>query len=168
MAPQLSGALLAQGLAAAQAIGDERSRAEALTGLASQLSGEAQATVLAQGLEAVQAIGDEWYRAKALSRLAPQLSGELLAQGLEAAQAIGDEWSRAKALSGLAPHLSSMTQVKVVMSELEQRRHANRRDLLHLIGQDKLFNREKLGLSEETMVAISRSIVAICTEWRWL
>ncbi|MCB0176089.1 MAG: hypothetical protein KDJ97_36665, partial [Anaerolineae bacterium] len=82
---------------------------------------------------------------------------------LEAAQAIS-----AEALTALAAHLPSMAQVEVVMSELERLRHANRRDLLYLIGQDKLFNREKLGLSEEIMVAISRSIVAICTEWRWL
>lgn len=166
--PYLSGeteeTVLAHALAAAQAIGEEEERAEALTGLAPHLSGE----LLVQALAAVQAIDDEEYRAKALSGLIPHLSGGLLNQALAATQAIGAGGDRARSLTALAPQLSSITQVEVVRTELEQFRHANRRDLLYLIGQDKLFNREKLGLSVETMTAVSRSIVDICTKWRWL
>jgi hypothetical protein len=91
-----------EGLAAAQAIGADMWRAQALAALAPQLSGE----LLREGLAAAQAIGADMSRAHVLTVLAPQLSSELLREGLAAAQAIGDDMSRAHVLTALAPQLS--------------------------------------------------------------
>ena len=64
LAPHLTGAAREQalqaGLAAAQAIADERYRAEALAALAPHLTGE----LLQAGLAAAQAIADERSRAR--------------------------------------------------------------------------------------------------------
>jgi hypothetical protein len=93
------------GLEAAQAIGSESSRAEALAALAPQLEGEPKAIALAQALQAAQAIGNEYARADVLAALVPQLEGALLVQALQATQAIRDESSRARALAALVPQL---------------------------------------------------------------
>jgi HEAT repeat protein len=61
--------VLAQALAAAQAIADEEGRAEALAVLAGQLKGEQRHEVLAQALAAAQAIADEEGRARVLEAL---------------------------------------------------------------------------------------------------
>ena len=74
-------------------------RAEALTSLAPQLTGELKEQVLEAALAAAQAIKDEGYRAEVLTSLAPQLTGELKEQVLQllaAAQAIKDEGARAE------------------------------------------------------------------------
>ena len=101
---------LQQALAAAQAIGDERYRAQALAALAPQLTGEAHQQALAQALAASQAIADAGTRANALAALAPQLIGEArqqaLAQALAANQAVGDEGRLAEALAALASQLT--------------------------------------------------------------
>lgn len=62
--------MLTEALAATRAIRDERSRAEALAGLAAHLP----ADLLTEALAAARAIGDEWYRAQALAGLAPRLA----------------------------------------------------------------------------------------------
>ncbi|MGP0088975.1 MAG: AAA family ATPase [Xanthobacteraceae bacterium] len=94
--------LLEGALDAAKAIGNEYSRASALSGLAQYLTGEQ----IADALHAAKAIGNEDYRASALSGLAQYLTGEQIADALDAAKAIGDEYSRASALSGLAQYLT--------------------------------------------------------------
>ena len=86
--------VLQAALAAAQAIKDEGARAEALTSLAPQLTGELKEQALEAALPA-RGIKDERYRAEVLTSLAPQLTGELKEQVLQAAlaaaQAIEDE-----------------------------------------------------------------------------
>jgi hypothetical protein len=166
LAPHLTGEQLAEVLRAAQAIGEEGSRADALIGLAPHLTGEQ----LAEVLRAAQAIGDERSRAAVLTRLVPHLTGtaqaQALAEGLEAAQAIGKAWGNV--LAHLAPHLPSATVRDFVVTELGRFRRVNRSELLDLLSQEALFNRETLGLSAEAMAAISGSIIEVCGEWRWL
>ena len=93
--------VIAEALAAATAITDERSRAWALTALAEHLPPD----LLAQALTAATAITDDYVRVVALTGLAPHLLPDLLAQALAAATAITGEDARAWALTGLAEHL---------------------------------------------------------------
>ena len=126
----MTGELLAQALAASQAIGDERSRAEALAALAPQLTGEARQQALAQALAASQAIGEEGHRAEALAALAPQLTGEpqRLAAGAGRRAAIGAERSRAEALAALAPQLTGdlLAQALAASQAIGDERHRAR------------------------------------------
>jgi hypothetical protein len=96
-------AVVAEALAAATAITDERRRAWALTALAEHLPPD----LLAQALTAATAITDDYVRVVALTGLAPHLLPNLLAQALAVATAITDEDARAGALTGLAEHLPS-------------------------------------------------------------
>ncbi|MEH2333556.1 hypothetical protein [Nostoc sp.] len=98
--PNLQELALQKALAAARAIQDESSRADALSALAQKLP-----EVLPEALAAARAIQDESNRAKALSALAEKLPPELLPEALAAARAIQDESNRAKALSALAEKL---------------------------------------------------------------
>ncbi|MHC5598161.1 MAG: NB-ARC domain-containing protein [Nostoc sp.] len=129
--PNLQDLALQKALAAARAIQDENSRANALSALAEKLpdilpealaaaraiqseSDRAKALsalaeklpdILPEALAAARAIQNEEYRAKALSALADKLPPELLPEALAAARAIQDESDRAKALSALAEKL---------------------------------------------------------------
>jgi hypothetical protein len=96
-------AVIAEALAAATAITDERFRAWTLTGLAEYLPPD----LLAQALAAATAITDDYVRVVALTGLAPHLPPDLLAQALAAATAITDEDARAWALTDMAEHLPS-------------------------------------------------------------
>ncbi len=79
----------------------ERTRAEALSGLAPHLP----EPLKVETLQAARTIQGEEARAKALSGLAPHLPETLKGEALQAARVIRDEEARANALSGLAPHL---------------------------------------------------------------
>ncbi|MGQ9827888.1 MAG: hypothetical protein ACUVSW_08490, partial [Roseiflexus sp.] len=68
--PHLPAELLREALAAARAIGDEWTRAEALQWLAPHLPAE----LLREALAAARAIGNEQHRAEALAALAPRLA----------------------------------------------------------------------------------------------
>ena len=74
LAPQLRGDLLIPALAMAQAIEDERARAETLTRFAPRLTGELKEQVLEAALAAAQGIKSEISRAVVLSSLASQLT----------------------------------------------------------------------------------------------
>ena len=108
--PHLPVGLLPQALDAAQAIGSEQYRAEALIGLVPHLP----VGLLPQALAAAQDIEDEGNRADALTGLAPHLpelsKGQACQQALAAAQNIRDEWHRARALIGLVPHLPELSK----------------------------------------------------------
>jgi len=56
----------------------------------------------------------------------------------------------------------------LVVAELGRLRRADRSRLLHLLSQEALFQRERLGLSAEAMAVISDSIIKVCNGWRWL
>ena len=92
---------MAEALAAAKAIGDEWSRAQALGSLAPHLSPEQ----MTEALAAAKAISTEWSRAQALGSLAPHLSSQQIAEAFAAAKAIGDEGTRVRALGSLAPYV---------------------------------------------------------------
>jgi hypothetical protein len=94
-------AVVAEALAAATAITDERFRYWALTALAEHLPPE----LLGQALAAATGITDDYFRAWALTGLAPHLPPDLLAQALAAAATITHDYLRVEALTGLAPHL---------------------------------------------------------------
>nr|WP_242056970.1 NB-ARC domain-containing protein [Planktothrix sp. FACHB-1355] len=92
---------LQSALKAAQAIEDERYRADALSAIAPKLP----ETFLPEALKAAQAFEYERYRAEALIAIAPKLPESLLPEALKAAQAIEDERYRAYALIAIAPKL---------------------------------------------------------------
>ena len=105
LAPHLPADLMPQALAAAQDIGDEKHRAEVLTGLAPHLPEPSKGHAWQQALAAALAIENEWSRAEALTVLGPHLPMHLLPQALDAASYIGDGPNRTRVLTGLAPHL---------------------------------------------------------------
>jgi alkylhydroperoxidase/carboxymuconolactone decarboxylase family protein YurZ len=114
LAPYLSGSLMTEALDAARAIGDEDSRAQALTGLAPHVGQDQCRAVLTEALAAATAISRSTRslardgtpeRAERLAALAPYLPEDLLEQALTAAIGISHEDSRADALVGLVPHL---------------------------------------------------------------
>ena len=94
------------GLAAAMNIQDEGYRADALSALTSQLSGEAKERALQARLVIALNIQDEQSRANSLIALAPQLSKDLLETGLTAVRNIQNDHYRVDALAAFAPRLS--------------------------------------------------------------
>ena len=108
LAPTERDQALREALAAARAIGHERSRSRALAALAPHLT----APLLGEALEAARAIGDEGSsRSAALAALAPRLApterDQALREAVAAARAIEFEGSRSRALAALAPHLTA-------------------------------------------------------------
>jgi hypothetical protein len=97
--------LLIPAFAAAKAIGDKGSRAQALAALAPHLPPEQRQQALNEALAGAEDIHPQKYRARALAALAPQLPPDLLGEALAAAKAIGDPRERAVALAALAPRL---------------------------------------------------------------
>jgi hypothetical protein len=111
-------AVLARALAVAQAIMDNRQRANALAAVADRLPSEQRPAVLAQALAAAQAFMQEEWRwsdtpaeaAFILEEVSERLASdqsELLARVLAAAQRIPDERWRAWALRAVATRLPS-------------------------------------------------------------
>ena len=103
--------LLGEALEAARAIGDERSRSQALAALAAPPGrGPRLATerdqALREALEAARASEYQQYRSRALAALAPHLTEPLLREALEAARAIEFQVDRSQALAALAPRLA--------------------------------------------------------------
>jgi hypothetical protein len=98
-------AVLAEALAAARAVGDDRSRANAIAGVAKSLPQE----LLSEALAAARAIGEDEVRARTLAdvaeRLPPEERPRVLAEALAAARAVGDDRSRAHALTAVAGRL---------------------------------------------------------------
>jgi hypothetical protein len=115
LAPHLPADLLDRAVAVADAISDEASRAQALTGLAPHVAAEQRHAVLTRALTAATAvarragplISGDARRATALADLAPHLPADLLDRAVAVADAISDEASRAQALTGLAPHVAA-------------------------------------------------------------
>jgi len=105
LAPYLTPDLLRQALKAAQAIGDEWARSDALVGLLPRL---AELGRPGEALEAVWAIRPETTRSRTLAGLAPYLTPDLLGQALKAVQAIRPEGEQAWALAGLLPRLAEL------------------------------------------------------------
>jgi hypothetical protein len=95
-----------QGLEAATAIQNKRSRAETLVALARQLGGEQRELALGRALEAALSLADEHERIKALSTVASLLTGEKLECALEAALSLNDEVNRDVVLNALSGQLS--------------------------------------------------------------
>ncbi len=94
-------------LEAANSIGDEGDKAEALSALAPRLPESEQHEVLQLALKAANSL-EEGSKAEALSALAPQLpesATDLLQLALDSANSLGDEGDKAEALSALAPRL---------------------------------------------------------------
>ncbi len=110
----LPGTLLAEALAAASDIADEKYRAEALAALAPHLP----ETLLAEALAAASDIADEEYRTEALTGLAPHLPADqkaaAFAEALAAASDIANKQRRVKALAALAPHLPEALLAKAL------------------------------------------------------
>ncbi len=92
----------------------DRWRAEALTTLASQLTGE----VLREGLQVAQAISDENLRAETLITLAPHLTGQWLRESLTMAHAITSTEIRGPVLAALVPRLADEASTQVLRQEL--------------------------------------------------
>ena len=108
LAPLLPPGLLAQAVAAADAIATSGFRAEGLSVLAPYLPEPDRRPVLAQALAAADsanADGGTFSCDRALARLAPHLPPALLVAALAVAVAITSEYHRAEALAGLASHL---------------------------------------------------------------
>jgi NTP pyrophosphatase (non-canonical NTP hydrolase) len=99
ISPYLTPTLLTEALEITRGIGEEYSRAKALTGLAPHLP-----EILPEALATAREIRNEYYRAKALTGLAPHLP-EILPEALATAREIGHESNRARALTVLAPYL---------------------------------------------------------------
>src|SRR6266511_3925515 len=104
--PEERRAVLGEALGVARAIGDEESRVQALSELASDLPGE----LLDEALTVARTVGDEESRVGVLSALALRLPSSeerraVLGEALGVARAIGDEESRVQALSELASDL---------------------------------------------------------------
>jgi hypothetical protein len=126
LAPHLTGVAqeqaLHEALVAAQAIGNEETRARVLTDLVPHLTGVAQEQALHEALVAAQAIGNEETRARVLTDLVPHLTGvaqeQALREALSAAQAIGDEGTRADMLTYIAPHLTGVAQEQALREAL--------------------------------------------------
>ena len=95
--------LLAEALSAAYDITDGHARAQALAGLAPQLSEPERTKALADALSAALDITDEYNRAQALAGLAPHLSEPQLADALNAARDITDEDDRARSVGRVGP-----------------------------------------------------------------
>ncbi|MEE8566397.1 MAG: hypothetical protein V3S76_01500 [Candidatus Bipolaricaulota bacterium] len=102
LAPHLSEALLSEALAVVNAIGDDRSRAIGLAGLANYLPDDESIAVFQEALDAVQLISVEPERASALSDLAQYLSEVTLNQFLTAVNTIKDDFRKEMALDSLA------------------------------------------------------------------
>lgn len=111
------------GLAAAQAIWDEKSRVDALAALAPQLADDLRRVVLTEGLKTAREIKYAGIRAEALATLAPQLTSNLLTdelataweralmEELAAIRELPERWCggtspRTEALMVLAPYLT--------------------------------------------------------------
>jgi len=106
LAPYLTGELLQQGLALANTIANDLSRAEALAALASQLTGATREAVLHEVITGVLASEDWEFQARALVALAPQLAAEDCEVMLRVTLEINDGCCRADALTALAPRLA--------------------------------------------------------------
>ncbi len=78
---------MAEALAVARTIQNERGRAYTLSELAKRLSGEQQVKVLVEATEAARAIQDKDDRVRALSNLTKQLPVHLLNEALIAMRA---------------------------------------------------------------------------------
>lgn len=100
--------LLAEALAAARAITDEKDRAQVLNAVAEHLPANEARQVLDEVLAAACAIADEDDRAQTLRVVMERLptdAHDLLAGALAAASALGDEDKRAQVLSAVAERL---------------------------------------------------------------
>lgn len=87
--------------------------------------------------------------------------------------AIRDEWARALALAGLAERLEGAPDRERFLARLREgiahllldSRRGRRDTLLRILGQEGLFRPPIV--STETLAAIARHIIEICSEWRW-
>src|SRR5205823_442693 len=112
-----------QALNAALDIKDERSRADALIELASDLPEDPKAQVVQEALALTRKL-PEWDffespRAAIIARLAPHLTEPLKMEALETARAIGNREAQARALAGLVPYLPAELKAKVVQEALD-------------------------------------------------
>lgn len=105
-------------LATARLIANEGARAQVLSALALQLTGEAREQVLSEALAMARVIKYEKFRAEVLLVLAPQLTGESLREALLVARAIENEGLRVEVLSAMTPQLIGEAREEVLREAL--------------------------------------------------
>jgi uncharacterized protein YeeX (DUF496 family) len=125
--PERRQAMLSEALAIAKAIGFNIKCVEALSGLATQLTGDQQQEALEEAFSGAKAISEAEYRARALINLFPQLTDDqqrdVLTNALSATMA--SEHKRPELLADLAPHLTAelLEQALAIAKRIKDGRH---------------------------------------------
>jgi hypothetical protein len=74
-------------------------------------------------------------------------------------------------LAALAPQLNITGREQIQLAFLDMlhaMQHQPRSSLLQILAVENLITLDTLNLSAEAIATIARSIIAVCTEWRWL
>jgi hypothetical protein len=134
---------LREALAAAQVVGDGRTRVMIIAELVQQAPSLATndiQTILDAALSAVSLIGEEHDQCKALGRLAAFLTPPLLEQALTAARGFDEPETRILAMVQIAPHLSAPLKDQVLeeamdLAETVEWHEENAGALIELVAQ---------------------------------